>query len=105
MVQGMGPAIGWDNPNHAGTLSHDCAYMNSDLPILVSGESGTGKSLIAKLLHNFSDRRNLPFVSVGADDLTDLDGPAKVLARAKGGTIVFEEIGDFPQTYRRVLSR
>ena len=39
--------------------------MNSDLPILVSGESGTGKSLIAKLLHNFSDRRNLPFVSVG----------------------------------------
>ncbi|NCX08761.1 MAG: nitrogen regulation protein NR(I), partial [Rhodobacteraceae bacterium] len=70
--------------------------MNSDLPILVSGESGTGKSLIAKLLHNFSDRRNLPFVSVGADDLTDLDGPAKVLARAKGGTIVFEEIGDFP---------
>jgi len=70
--------------------------MNSDLPILVSGESGAGKSLIAKLLHNFSDRRNLPFVSVGADDLTDLDGPAKVLARAKGGTIVFEEIGDFP---------
>src|SRR6056300_768510 len=53
--------------------------MNSDLPILVSGESGTGKSLIAKLLHNFSDRRNLPFVSVGADDLTDLEGPAKVL--------------------------
>ena len=38
--------------------------MNSDLPMLVSGESGTGKSLIAKLLHNFSDRRNLPFVSL-----------------------------------------
>ena len=38
--------------------------MNTDLPILVSGESGTGKSLIAKVLHSFSDRRNLPFVSL-----------------------------------------
>jgi two-component system nitrogen regulation response regulator GlnG len=68
--------------------------MNTDLPVLISGESGTGKSLIAREIHDFSDRRNLPFVVVNAADLSDLEGPAKVLAKAKGGTILFDEIGD-----------
>ena len=69
--------------------------MNTDLPILVSGESGTGKSLIAKVLHSFSDRRNLPFVSVSPADLVELDGPAKILAKARGGSLIIEEISDF----------
>ncbi|MDB3920590.1 sigma-54 dependent transcriptional regulator [Paracoccaceae bacterium] len=68
--------------------------MNSDLPVLISGESGSGKTLIAKVLHDYSDRRNLPFVVVNETDLVALDGPAKILARAKGGTILFEEITD-----------
>ena len=69
--------------------------MNTDLPILVSGESGTGKSLIARVLHSFSDRRNLPFVPVSPADLVELDGPAKILAKARGGSLIIEEISDF----------
>ena len=69
--------------------------MNADLPVLVSGESGTGKSLIAKVLHRFSDRRNSPFFSISCTDLVELDGPAKILAKAKGGSLVIEEISDF----------
>ena len=69
--------------------------MNTDLPVLVSGESGTGKSLIAKVLHSFSDRRNLPIVSVSPADLIELDGPAKILAKARGGSLIIEEISDF----------
>ncbi len=70
--------------------------MNTDLPILVSGESGTGKSLIARVLHSFSDRRNLPLVPVSPADLVELDGPAKILAKARGGSLIIEEISDFP---------
>ena len=69
--------------------------MNTDLPILVSGESGTGKSLIARVLHSFSDRRNLPFVVVSLSDLVEIDGPAKILAKARGGSLIIEEISDF----------
>ncbi|WP_425102113.1 response regulator [Tropicibacter sp. S64] len=68
--------------------------MNTDLPVLVAGESGTGKSLIAKAIHDFSDRRTLPFVTVTGADLADLEGPAKVLARVKGGTLLIDEIAD-----------
>ena len=61
----------------------------------MSGESGTGKSLVAKVLHSFSDRRNLPFVSVSPSDLIELDGPVKILAKARGGSVIIEEISDF----------
>ncbi|THH38738.1 response regulator [Aliishimia ponticola] len=70
--------------------------MNTDLPVLIWGESGTGKSLIARAIHDFSDRRTLPFVSCTAAELQDLEGPARVLARVKGGTLLIEEIGDIP---------
>jgi two-component system nitrogen regulation response regulator GlnG len=78
--------------------------MNTDLPVLISGESGTGKSLIAKEIHDFSDRRTLPFITVTGPDLSDIEGPARVLARAKGGTIMFDEVSDLDdETQARVV--
>ncbi len=68
--------------------------MNTDLAVLISGESGTGKSLIARAIHDFSDRRTLPFVVASPADLAAMDGPATLLARARNGTILFDEVGD-----------
>ena len=68
--------------------------MNTDLPVLIWGESGTGKSLIGRAIHDFSDRRILPFVTVTSADLQDIEGPARVLARVKGGTLLIDEIAD-----------
>ena len=79
--------------------------MNSELPVLISGESGTGKTLVAQVLHDFSDRRNMPLVRMRADDLVELDGPSKILARAKDGTILIEEISDLgPVEQGRLVS-
>jgi two-component system nitrogen regulation response regulator GlnG len=70
--------------------------MNADLPVLITGESGSGKSLVARTLHGFSNRRALPLVVVGPGDLMEPDGPARILAQVGGGTIVLDEVGDLP---------
>jgi len=79
--------------------------MNTDLPVLISGESGTGKSLIAHAIHDFSDRRNLPFITVSAADLSELEGPARVMARVKGGTVLIDEIADIDDAIQARIVR
>ncbi|MGY3436606.1 MULTISPECIES: response regulator [unclassified Marinovum] len=79
--------------------------MNTDLPVLISGESGTGKSLIGRALHDFSDRRTLPFITVTGNDLRDIEGPARILARVKGGTLLFDEMTDIPDEIQARIVR
>ncbi|MCC5971524.1 MAG: response regulator [Pararhodobacter sp.] len=67
--------------------------MNAELPALITGESGTGKSLIARALHDFSDRRNQPFVLASAQDL-ELGDPAALVARARAGSLVIDGLAD-----------
>ncbi|OUS33427.1 nitrogen regulation protein NR(I) [Rhodobacterales bacterium 56_14_T64] len=79
--------------------------MNTDLPLLISGESGTGKSLIARAIHDFSDRRTLPFICASSADLAELEGPVRLLARVKGGTLLIDELVDLPDEAQARLVR
>ena len=69
--------------------------MNTDLPVWISGESGTGKSLIARVIHDVSDRRAQPFVVVGPEGMTVQGAVEQFLERAGGGTILLDGLHDF----------
>ncbi|MCE8422063.1 sigma 54-interacting transcriptional regulator, partial [Rhodovulum sulfidophilum] len=53
---------------------------------------------------DFSDRRTLPFVVAQAADLQGVEGPASLLSRAKGGSLVFDEVADYDEeTQARIV--
>ncbi|PID35653.1 MAG: nitrogen regulation protein NR(I) [Rhodobacterales bacterium] len=72
--------------------------LPSDLPVLLCGESGTGKSLLARAFHDLSERRDAPFVVVTGEDIS-------AAARVGGGTLVLEEITDFDAGAQARLTR
>lgn len=79
--------------------------INNNLPVLIRGENGTGKSLIARIIHDFSDRRAAPFVVVSAADITDTEAMDRILARAGEGTLVIDEIGDLDGETQALVAR
>jgi two-component system nitrogen regulation response regulator GlnG len=78
--------------------------MNADLPVLITGESGTGKSLIARTIHDLSDRRTLPFVVATGADLEPMEGPATLISRVRNGSLLFDEVADLsPDAQARIV--
>lgn len=87
-------------------------YARTDFPILITGESGTGKDLVAKVLHNLSSRGNKPFIVQNCSAIpetlleSELFGYRKgaftgatkdktgLMMAADGGTVFLDEIGD-----------
>ena len=70
--------------------------MNADLPILITGESGTGKSLIARTIHDLGDRRTMPLVSATGADFQEFEEPSSLVNRARNGTLLLDEVADLP---------
>lgn len=87
------------------------AVAQSDTPVFLTGEAGTGKTLLAGALHARSRRAEGPFVRVDCATLTpaqfdqDLAGRGGALARAARGTLFLDEIADLdPLLQPRLLS-
>jgi PAS domain S-box-containing protein len=95
----------------------------SDSTILIEGETGTGKELMAKVIHNLSFRKEKPFIAINCGALPDTlleselfgykagaftnavkDKPG-YFAVAKGGTILLDEIADTSPAFQVRLLR
>ncbi len=96
---------------------------DSESTILLQGETGTGKELVARAIHNLSGRRDGPFVAINCGALQDTlleselfgykagaftgankDKPGR-FALARGGTLFLDEIGEISQALQVRLLR
>ncbi len=98
-------------------------YAPTDAPVVITGETGTGKEMVARALHNYSNRKQNSFVAINCTALHEelleselfghergaFTGAVKThrgrFERAHKGTLFLDEIGDMPHSIQVKLLR
>jgi DNA-binding NtrC family response regulator len=128
------PALDWDrvltqigivgdHPLMQRVLKEGAILSSSNVPILISGETGTGKELIARFIHRLSDRATEPFVPINCGGIPNglvesylfghkkgaFTGAIKDQAgrfdAANGGTLFLDELAELPVSTQIKLLR
>lgn len=98
-------------------------FAPTDATVLIVGETGTGKEVVARYLHHHSQRRNGPFLAVNCGALTESLAEAELFGHekgaftgatqahpgwfesAQGGTLLLDEIGELSLSLQVKLLR
>ncbi|MTD98829.1 response regulator [Paracoccus sp. YIM 132242] len=77
--------------------------LNADLPVLIAGEPGVGKTTIARSFHDLSDRRDNGIAILTSADATE-EAITRAADKARGGTIIIENPAGFdPAAQARLI--
>ncbi|MNJ28632.1 Nif-specific regulatory protein [compost metagenome] len=113
----------FEDPKSQALLAHLQQVAPSEASVLIIGETGTGKELVARHIHNLSGRRDKPFVAVNCGAFSEslveaelfghekgaftgaLGAKAGWFEEANGGTLFLDEIGDLPMAIQVKLLR
>ncbi|WP_238551935.1 sigma-54-dependent Fis family transcriptional regulator [Herminiimonas sp. CN] len=112
------------DPQIAAVIEKVTKVLGRDIPILVMGETGTGKELLAQAIHNDSPRSKGPFIAVNCASIPETlieselfgyedgaftgarkKGSIGKILQANGGTLFLDEIGDMPLSLQARLLR
>ena len=113
----------FEDPTSKALLAHLQQIAPSNASVLIIGETGTGKELVARHIHQLSARHQQPFIAVNCGAFSEslveaelfghekgaftgaLSAKAGWFEEADGGTLFLDEIGDLPLTIQVKLLR
>jgi transcriptional regulator with PAS, ATPase and Fis domain len=112
------------DPQLAAVIQKLKVVAGKDIPVMIMGETGAGKDLLAQALHNDSPRGGQPFVSINCASIPETlieselfgyeegaftgarkKGAVGKILQAHGGTLFLDEIGDMPKHLQARLLR